>query len=131
MTKLYDNATGDDILHVVNEPPISFFITYIVPKSSPFIHTLNFAISQAKEFGFVKLALAQFKDFLEVKRMKRMMNISKTFEGPSSITMANIKDVFIFYIVCISACFIVFLIEVLFGYLQKHAMRKLRAHVMP
>lgn len=106
------NDDGESIYHIVNESPISYFLTYIVPKSSPFIVTLNQAILQAREFGFLNFVNMKIKNYLDLNRVKRYMKKSMKAQPSSAITMGNIRNVFIFYLACITICCLVFLAEV-------------------
>lgn len=109
----FNNATGESLYHIVNESPISFFTTYIVPKSSPFIVTLNRAILSAREFGFLSFVNMKIRSHLDISRMKRYMKKSLTFKSTSAITMGHMRHIFTFYLVCISICCFVFILEIL------------------
>lgn len=111
MNRIYDNETGNDIFQTVKESPISFYLTYIVPKSSPFISTLNIAMLEAREYGFKTLALKKYNMFLEISKIKRYKRFLKRTSA-EAITIGNIRNIFIFYAVCCALCCAIFLAEI-------------------
>lgn len=105
----YDNVTGEDIYWIVRESPISFFLTYIVPKSSPFIRPLNRAISDWKEYGFGKYVQLQISAEIEHQQAKRL--IRKQSRETQAISLCHLTNVFTFYIFCVIICCTTFLLE--------------------
>ncbi|CRL07718.1 CLUMA_CG020672, isoform A [Clunio marinus] len=92
-----NNATGEDFCHIVKESPISFFLTYIVPKTSPFIRRLNRAIAEAKEFGFIEIAKKKTDAILKQRQAKRLKVLLKAVQNHPPISIENLKNVLIFY----------------------------------
>lgn len=118
MNEHYDQTNGDDIFHIVNESPISFYLTYIVPKSSPFISTLNSALREAREMGFNSLATLKMNAHLELKRMKRYQKGFLSKKETQVITLAHFRNVFGFYAFCVFVCCVSFVIELLVGFIS-------------
>lgn len=108
----YDHETGDDLLHIVNESPVLFFLTYIVPKSSPFITILNQAIMNAHENGFsqlVEIKLDAIYYLIRMKRYKEGMKASKA----QVITLAHMRHLLYFYTTCVAFSCTTFFIEII------------------
>lgn len=110
MNSVYDNETGEDIFHIVKESPISFYLTYIVPKSSPFISTLNRAVFESREFGFKTLALKKYNNFLQISKIKRYKNLVS--KKTTKINIGNMMNIFIFYAICCALSCTMFLAEI-------------------
>lgn len=108
----YNNETGVDLYTVVNESPITFYLTYIVPKSSPFISTFNRAIRESGEFGFRSFVTMKINADIERNKRKRWRRNFQRFRRVQVITLSNTRDVFAFYCVCIAICCITFVIEI-------------------
>lgn len=112
MNENYDKQTGEDSFHLINESPVSFYLTYVVPKSSPFISVFNCAILEARDYGFSRLATKKTKTYEELSKMRRYKRLMDS-SGPKTLTLTHVRDIFIFYGICILICCITFLIEIL------------------
>lgn len=123
----YNNDTGEDLYKIVNESPISFHVTYIVPKSSPFISTFNRAIRESREFGFRTLATMKINADIERNMRKRWRRNFKRFRRVQVITLGNTRDVFAFYCVCIAICCIIFVVEINLKNIKRGILFLLRA----
>lgn len=106
----YDHETGDDLLHIVNESPILFFLTYIVPRSSPFITILNQAILNAHEHGFSDLVENKLDAIYYLIRMKRYKEGMKASKA-QVITLGHMRHLLYFYATCVAFCCTTFFIE--------------------
>jgi hypothetical protein len=126
--KFHDPNTGEDILNVIKEVPISFLTSYIVPKTSPFIPKLNKALVFARESGLFHLAVKNVKTYLQVKRVRRFTAIQASRSEDKKIKFHHLRDVFLFFLTCSSVSCGVFLIEILNGRLtqKKLIQRKLK-----
>lgn len=108
----YDHETGADLLHIVNESPILFFLTYIVPKSSPFITILNQAIMNAHEHGFsaqVGNKLDVIYYLIRMKRYKEGVKASKA----QVITLGHMRHLLYFYGLLVFVCCTIFFLEII------------------
>lgn len=108
----YDKSTGDDLIHIIQESPISFFASYNVPKSSPFIAKLNLAIIYAREFGIVVRANSNMLHLLEMKRFERFKKIMKARKEEQPITVDHLRNVVKFFFFCVAICCCTFLTEI-------------------
>lgn len=50
----YTGPSDNPLLHAVQETPRGYFLSYVVPKHSPYVQQLNYIISILVESGFVK-----------------------------------------------------------------------------
>jgi len=106
-----DATTGDDIIHIVDETPISYYGTYIVPKSSPFIVSYNTVIQIAREAGLIDFALQSALYRLSLSRMNRQATSKRQV-----IKMKHAAHLFGFWFACIIIATIVFVYELLTFY---------------
>lgn len=107
----YDEKTGDDLIHVVKETPISFLTSYNVPKTSPFISTLNNLLIAVKEFGFFEKTNLNILNYLNLKRIQRFKKALKIRYDNRRITLVHLGNVFKFFLSLIFISFITFLME--------------------
>jgi hypothetical protein len=108
----YDKHTGEDVIHIVKESPISFHISYVVPKTSPFISVLNKALINAREIGFFVRADRNIESYLKLKRINRFKNIRMFHERHQKISIFHLNEVFKFFLGCVLVCFVAFLAEI-------------------
>lgn len=91
----------------MEESPITFYSTFIVPKKSPFITVFNSAIHLIRESGFlehsIKFALYE-AEMLRIERWKKGLIKDQKLQ---IITVQHIKHVFIFWAACLLVCTIV------------------------
>lgn len=111
--KFYDNQTGEDTIHLVEETPISFYTTFIVPKSSPFISAYNAVISQAHESGLINYLIKAAFYQAELKRIQRYRKGLIKNKKIQVIRAQQLTDLLYFFLICIIFCFIVFTLEIL------------------
>lgn len=109
---VYDHETGADLLHIVKESPIFFFLTYIVPKSSPFITILNQAIMNAHEHGFSDLVENKLDAIYYLIRMKRYKEGVKASKA-QVITLAHMRHLLYFYGLLVFVCCATFFLEII------------------
>lgn len=117
--KFYDPKTGEDIIHVIKESPISFLTSYVVPKTSPFVSKLNKLIIYSRECGIFERTSQNLKNYLQMRRVKRFIDFSSSGRvEEKKITLVHMKNVFLYYLVCVSVCCVAFLYEVLYAKLK-------------
>jgi hypothetical protein len=112
--RFYDRETGEDTIHIVDETPISFYGTYIVPKSSPFISIFNKVIHIAHEAGLIRHAI---KSSFYTQELQKIDRIKKRFiqhKKLQVIKIYHLRDVSLFWIICVILCLIVFVIEIIY-----------------
>lgn len=105
--KYYDLKTGEDTLHIVDESPITFYSTFIVPKKSPFITVFNSAIHLMRESGFLEhsIEIAVYEaELLRIERWKKGLIKDQKIH---IITIQHIQHMFIFWASCLVVCGIV------------------------
>lgn len=107
----FDENTGEDTIHVIKEIPISFIVSYVVPKTSPFISKLNRALIYATEFGIYERTRKKMNDYLQLVRIRRFKVLSSTTAENQKIKLHHLEHVFFFFWICISICCFTFLIE--------------------
>lgn len=117
-SNLYDSNTGDDLYHIVRESPVSYILTYIVPKSSPFISEFKRAIIDASEFGFVRLVT--LKTNADIERKQAMRLIRKHGREAQVISLGHLENIFNFYKICIAVCCFTFIAEICRHWVRQH-----------
>lgn len=111
--KYYNHETGEDTLHIVEETPITFYSTFIVPKKSPFITVFNSAIHLIRESGFLEYAIGMALYDAELLRIERWKKGLIKDQKLQIITLQHIKHMFLFWVACLVFCTIVFLGEII------------------
>ncbi|CAO1436671.1 unnamed protein product [Diamesa hyperborea] len=99
--KYYDHETGEDTLHIVEETPITFYSTFIVPKKSPFIKIFNTAIHLIRESGILEKALENAlyeAELLRIERFKKGLIKDRKLQ---IITLQHFKHMFMFWVACL------------------------------
>lgn len=117
--KYYDTETGEDTIHLVDEVPITFYGTYIVPKSSPFISKLNRVIHISREAGIIQHAIKSSifqQSLLKIDRYRKGLIKSKKLQV---IKIQHVTDLLMLWTVCIGFCFLAFLLELLVHKLKR------------
>jgi hypothetical protein len=121
--KFYDNKTGEDTIHLVEEIPITFLGTYIVPKSSPFISKFNKVIHISREAGIIQHAIESSLYRQSLKKIERYRKGLIKSKKLQVIRFEHVSDLMVFWGVCVVLCFIVFSLEV---FLRRIKVRKQR-----
>lgn len=91
---------------------------YIVPKSSPFISEFKRAITDASEFGFVRLVT--LKTNADIERKQAMRLIRKHGREAQVISLSHLENIFNFYKICIAVCSFIFLAEIRRHWVRQH-----------
>ncbi|CAO1426657.1 unnamed protein product [Diamesa serratosioi] len=111
--KYYDHITGKDVIHIVDETPITFYSSFIVPKTSPFITVFNSVIYLIREAGFIEHSLKTNIYRIELQRIERYKKGLINHSTTHIISLQHISNLFIFWFICISCCLIVFIGELI------------------
>jgi hypothetical protein len=96
---------------LVEEIPITFLATYIVPKSSPFISKFNKVIHISREAGIIKHAIESSlyrQSLRKIERYRKGLIKNKKLQV---IRFEHISDLMVFWGVCVVLCFVVFSLE--------------------
>lgn len=97
----------------MEETPITFYSTFIVPKKSPFIKIFNTAIHLIRESGILKKALENAvyeAELLRIERFKKGLIKDKKLQ---IITLQHFKHMFMFWVACLVVCTIVLFGEII------------------
>lgn len=122
--KYYDNETGEDTIHIVEESPIMFYATYVVPKSSPFISAYNIVIHFAREAGLIDHLIKAAFYRSELKRMDRYRKGLIKSKKRQVIRTQQLTDIFYFFLLCIILCSVVFILEIFTHKIQQLSRKK-------
>ena len=79
-SNFYNKSTVEELVRVVKESPISFFISYIVHRSSPFLQQLNIAVIRAREFGMIEHANLKVSTLMKMRRIDRYKKAIITYK---------------------------------------------------
>lgn len=121
---IFNNKTGRDVYHVVNEKVLKLHRSYMIPKNSPYRLRFTELLAQLVEFGFIVLAL---EDFEEMKHLY-YMNRTKAGFGEQLrtvvIKMEHLDLLIILWFGCLGVSAIVFVSEIVFNYFYVKVLRK-------
>ena len=104
----------------MEETPITFYSTFIVPKKSPFITVFNSAIHLIRESGFLEhsIEIALYDaELLRIERWKKGLIKDQKLQ---IIKIQHIKYVFMFWAACLIVCTIVLFGEIIVNKLNKN-----------
>ncbi|CAO1425338.1 unnamed protein product, partial [Diamesa tonsa] len=102
--KHYDHETGKDVIHMVDETPITFYSSFMVPKTSPFITVFNSAIYLIREAGFIEHSLKTNLYRIELQRLERYKKGLVINSKTKIIRLQHFSHLFYFWFICISIC---------------------------
>lgn len=122
--RYYDNATGEDTIHIVDESPIMFYATYVVPKSSPFTSAYNIVIHFAREAGLIDHLIKAAFYRSELKRMDRYRKGLIKSKKRQVIRTQQLTDIFYFFLICVILCSVVFMLELISHKIQQFTRKK-------
>ena len=97
----------------MEEAPITFYSTFIVPKKSPFIKVFNAALHLIRESGLLEHALEDALYEAELLRIERFKKGLIKDQKLQIITLQHIKHMFMFWVVCLVVCTIVLFGEII------------------
>lgn len=111
---------GMALLHVVPECPWTYYVSYIVPKGSPYLPLINILINSYSEAGLISKWSSDTVDALILeKRVRPTTDILKPF------TLTDMQAAFLLISIGLTLSLIAFIIEVILHYYMKYC-KKLR-----
>ncbi|XP_018357296.1 PREDICTED: uncharacterized protein LOC108757312 [Trachymyrmex septentrionalis] len=111
MSRYYD-VDGNDLLHIVEECPTTFMLSYIMRLHSPYRERINGLLLRMQQMGFVRLWYEQVAYPPYVAEQKRKMDKS---ERKIKLTMEHYSFTFIGLTIGLLSCILVFLAEIYFA----------------
>ncbi|XP_011173011.1 uncharacterized protein LOC105205356 [Solenopsis invicta] len=111
MSKYYD-VDGNELLHIVEECPVTYLLSYIMRLHSPYRERINGLLLRMQEAGFINLWYERMAYPLHVAEQRRRMDKS---ERKIKLTMEHYSLTFVGLTVGLLSCTIVFLAELYFA----------------
>ncbi|KAK9887161.1 hypothetical protein WA026_020612 [Henosepilachna vigintioctopunctata] len=113
----FTNDEGRPLLHVVEECPISYFITYIVPLGSPYIKRINELIMEFSEAGLIEYWYSSMVENLI--KGKTIHEHRVHFEKRRPFSMKDVEFSFFILYAGLTLSIIVFSLELSARYLKE------------
>jgi hypothetical protein len=107
---LFIKRQGDGMLHIINEAPRAYFMSYMVPKGSPYLERLQILFGRIMQAGLVDKWDEDTK--YETKLESDMkVNSSEMEISQKSLNLSDVAGNFIMLAVGLVVCMSVFLVE--------------------
>lgn len=116
----FHNETKKDVFLRVPEPISQFYVTWPLPKNSPFQDKINLIIQHIVESGIFRYQISF--SILESDKILIRRILAGDVPHPDSkqIIVENLSSVFSAYLFLIGLCIVMFFVEVLFSFTQKN-----------
>lgn len=111
LSRYYD-ADGNELLHVVDECPYTYLLSYVVRLYSPYRERINELLLRMREAGLVKLWYENMA--FPVYKAEQRRKVAKS-ERRIRLTMEHYSLTFVGLLVGLLSCTIVFLAELYFA----------------
>lgn len=111
MSKYYD-VDGNNLLHVVEECPTTFMLSYVMRLHSPYRERINGLLLRMQQIGLLRLWYEQVAYPLYVANQKRKIDKS---ERKIKLTMEHYSLTFVGLTIGLLSCIVVFLTEIYFA----------------
>lgn len=109
----YDQITKKNLFTVVPECAFQFYLSFMVPKTSPFQHTFNRMVQRIVESGVIQYQRSLI--FTENKKIliRRARTGNLPNEDDKVIRLAHLDSIFFMYLVLSGLCLVVFVVELI------------------
>ncbi|XP_030751050.1 uncharacterized protein LOC115878646 [Sitophilus oryzae] len=84
----YVNKDGTPMLHLIPECPVYYYLSLIVPKSSPFLAEINLVITRLREGGF---NIKWYNDFADALVYEKLINVSTKENHLKALNISDIQ----------------------------------------
>lgn len=115
----YLNADGFSLLHVVEQCPKSYPLSYIVPKGFPFLEKFNSAIEKFSRAGLLDKWYLDFINNIIMKKKYELNIIS--IANPSALNRDDLQTAFYLLIIGIGTSVLIFICECVAHKLKQNA----------
>ncbi|XP_012521789.1 uncharacterized protein LOC105828127 [Monomorium pharaonis] len=114
LSKYYD-IDGNKLLHIVEECPTTYLLSYVIKLHSPYRERINGLLLRMQEAGLIHLWYERMANPLYITEQRRRMNKS---ERKVKLTMEHFSLTFVGFTAGLLFCTIVFLVELYFAKFQ-------------
>ncbi|XP_076638212.1 uncharacterized protein LOC143350184 [Colletes latitarsis] len=115
----YYDEEGNPLLHVVDECPMNYRVSYVLRSNSPYEERVNFVLDRLKEAGLLTFWFDNMTYPLKIVKMKKLRQNDRTIQ----LTLEHYSLAFLLLFVGLLGSAIMFLVEV---YTARRAKRKTR-----
>lgn len=115
----FDKTSGKDLYHIVKEKPLHLHRSFIIPKTSPYVHRMNEILMRSIESGFV--CFATNEGTFEVFK-KYIFRTKAGFGEPSRnvvIKIEHFKPLAVLFGICLGFSLIIFILEICYFNIKK------------
>lgn len=115
----FDKTTGKDLYHIVKEKPLHLHRSFIIPKTSPYVHRMNDILLRSVESGFVGLATNEGSFELYKKYIIRTKAGFGELSRNVVIKMEHFKPLVVLFGCCLGFSSIIFILEIFYFNIKK------------
>jgi len=129
----HDNKTNDRIFQEVPEVVFEFFVSPIVPKSSPFIEQFKEFIMRYKEFGLRNYQASKADYDKDKFWIHKLLKLKSTKQKDKTIELEDLKKIMRLYCVLNGFAFLAFIVEWITKILESLGVKKkfIRPPIIP
>ncbi|KAK2583468.1 hypothetical protein KPH14_009437 [Odynerus spinipes] len=109
---VYYDDDGNRLIHIVEECPATYILSYVVRLHSPYIERINTLLLRMQEFGLVRLWYQEMMNPLQIEEEKRKVALS---ERKVKLTLEHYSLTFLGLFLGLTGCFLVFLGEIYYA----------------
>jgi hypothetical protein len=103
-----------DKLHIVNECPREYFVSYMIPKGSPYATRIHNLLGKMSEAGLVKKWDLDTKYNLQLEGLREGKASTHDTRSVKVFTLVDLELSFFIWGLGVTLCVVVFLLEILF-----------------
>ncbi|XP_015191854.1 PREDICTED: uncharacterized protein LOC107074702 [Polistes dominula] len=106
---VYYDDDGNKLIHVVEECPVTYTLSYVIKLNSPYTERINTLLLRMQQFGFINFWYEEMTHPLFVEDAKMKLQLS---ERKKKLTLEHYSLTFIGLFIGLIGCFLVFLAEI-------------------
>lgn len=120
----YDQQTGRDVYHIVQNKLFKLYRSFMIPKNSPYKERFAELLTRLIESGFVKFEKSDITRYIYVKYINRIKLGFHEEPRLVVIKMEHLDHLINLWIKCMSLATVVFILEIVFKFFLKSFLHK-------
>ncbi|XP_043505701.1 uncharacterized protein LOC122526386 [Polistes fuscatus] len=109
---VYYDDDGNKLIHVVEECPMTYTLSYVIKLNSPYTDRINTLLLRMQQFGFTNFWYEEMTHPLFVEDAKMKLELS---EKKKKLTLEHYSLTFLGLFIGLIGCFLVFLAEIYYA----------------
>ncbi|KAI4504574.1 hypothetical protein M0802_000124 [Mischocyttarus mexicanus] len=106
---VYYDDDGNKLIHVVEECPVTYTLSYVIKLHSPYTERINNLLLRMQQFGFINFWYEEMTHPLFVEDEKMKLHLS---DKKKKLTLKHYSLAFLGLFIGLIGCFLVFLAEI-------------------